>query len=81
LVAYSLKSRYSGFLYQLNHDGNRNCMVKKGVGSQGSDRDYNTVSMRATKSYTDKGLTQEEEKRKTSSRTGTGRKRYVRQLP
>jgi hypothetical protein len=81
LVAYSLKSRYSGFLYQLSHDGSRSGMVKEGVGSQGLDPDYNTVSMRATRLYTDEGLTQEEEKRKTSSRTGAGRKGYVRQLP
>lgn len=27
LVAYSLMSRYSGFLYQLSHDGMRNDMA------------------------------------------------------
>ncbi len=36
LVAYSLKSRYSGFLYQLSqlsHEGNFwGCMAKEGAG-------------------------------------------------
>ena len=85
LVAYSLKSRYSGFLYQLSqlsHEGNWSCMAKGAGGwceAKGSTEDQQVEAGLTngrfhvcTKRYRERAEKQREKKEECSNGEGQG---------